>query len=136
MQLNSMVRKNSSLISDHLNESLLSTFRIDVYDLFVLLCNVLELEFVDVKSFFYTSIYTGCPISFFYTLNSWYDNNTDIQAIEMLSMYSLDVDIRYPIVLICVAPLKLTNYTFEKKNWGFSQFTIVSLARIQKINKF
>ena len=29
-------------------------------------------------------------------------------------MYSLDVEIRFPIVLICVAPHKLTHYSFEK----------------------
>ena len=53
-------------------------------------------------------------------------------------MYSSDVVIWLHKVLICVKPHKLTNYTFEKKNffwkffWCFLSIFYVVLAQIQK----
>ena len=56
----------------------------------------------------------------------------------MLFVYSSDVVIWLHKVLICVKPHKLTNYTFEKKNffwkifWCFLSIFYVVLAQIQK----
>ena len=53
-------------------------------------------------------------------------------------MYSSDVEILFHKALICVKPHKLTNYTFEKKNffwkffWCFLSIFYVVLAQIQK----